>query len=65
MRNWLTEKRVGYGMTKTTLADLAGVHVSAIGKYEQGLRTPRMATARRIAVVLAFDWTRFYEEARQ
>ena len=61
MRDWLKQKRTDKGLTQNELADLVDVDTSLIGKYELGMRTPSVKTAKKIAEVLEFEWTRFYE----
>ena len=61
MRNWLKNARVKKGMTQAALSALAGVDVTAIGKYENGKRRPSPEVAQKIASVLGFSWTRFFE----
>ena len=44
------------------VAELAGISQSFYAAIETGKREPSVAVAKRIAAVLGFDWTRFYEE---
>ena len=62
MRGWLKSMRESAGLSKTALAKEVGAHLSVIGKYEAGIRTPKRKRAKKIAEVLGFDWTRFYED---
>jgi len=41
---------------------MAGVDVTMISKIELGERRPSVKVAKRIASVLGFDWTQFFEE---
>ena len=50
------------GLTLKQLSDLAGLHDSYICLIEQQKRTPSVSAAKRIAQVLDFDWTRFFEK---
>lgn len=59
----LKEKRLDKGMTQTQLAKAAGTGQSSIARFERGQLIPKPHTAKRIAAVLDFDWTEFYEEA--
>ena len=59
----LREKRKEKNMTQVDLAKAVGTNQSSITRFETGLATPKPATAKRIAAVLDFDWTEFYEEA--
>ena len=49
------------GMTQAALAKASGVSLMSIVRYENGLRTPPPETAKKIASVLGFPWTKFYE----
>ena len=49
-------------LTQQQLADLVGVDRTLISKIESGVSSPSVATAKKIAAVLGFDWTRFYED---
>ena len=62
MDNWLESARVESGMTKTKLANIVGLDMSAIGKYERGERRPSVETAKKIAHVLGFDWKLFFPD---
>ena len=63
MRNWLEDLRKAKGISKAKLAEIVGLDISAIGKYERGERRPSPEKAKVIAATLDFDWTRFYEES--
>ena len=58
----LKEKRLGRGMTQEQLALEIGVDQSQIARYEAQERIPRPAIAQKIAAVLGFSWTEFYEK---
>lgn len=49
-------------LTQQQLADLVGVDRTLISKIESGVSSPSVATAKKIAAVLGFDWTLFYQE---
>ena len=38
------------------------MNISIIGKYERNERRPSVETAKAIADVLGFDWTKFFED---
>lgn len=61
MREWLVEKRISKGYTPEKLASLLNMDSSTIYKYEKGTRTPSVETAKKIADILKFNWTKFYE----
>ena len=62
MRTWLKEMRAKKGLTQQEVANAANVDVTMICKIEQGERRPSVEVAKKIAAVLGFDWTRFYED---
>ena len=49
-------------LTQQQLADLVGVDRTLISKIESGVSSPSVATAKKIAAVLGFDWIRFFED---
>ncbi|KRW90909.1 hypothetical protein SD51_12110 [Alicyclobacillus tengchongensis] len=59
MRKWLVELRGC--KTQAEIAKAVGISRSTYANYERGTR-PRVDVAQRIAQVLHFDWTRFFEE---
>lgn len=62
MAVWLTDIREKKGMSQTDVANKIGLSQQAISSYENDERTPSVSTAKAIASVLGFDWTKFYEE---
>ena len=62
MRSWLREKRLDMGLTLNDLAKAVGVSWQSISYYENGSRRPSPEIAQKIADVLGFSWTRFYED---
>lgn len=65
MRKWLRDIRKAKGLTEGSVAAAAGITQVAYHLIETGKRTPRIETAKLIAAVLGFHWTRFYEEAEE
>lgn len=61
MRFWLYECRKRRGITQAQLSKAVGISMPSYCHIETGKTTPRPATAKAIAAVLGFDWTRFYE----
>lgn len=61
MRNWLIDARRKLNLTHQEVADAAGIKRQYFGMIENGERTPSVATAKRIAVILKVDWTIFFE----
>lgn len=49
-------------LTQQQLAELIGVDRTLISKIESGSVTPSVTTAKKIAAVLGFNWTRFFED---
>ena len=56
----LKKIRIAANMTQNELAEKVGVTRTAVSKWEAG-RMPTPKTAQRIAAVLGFDWTLFFE----
>lgn len=63
MRTWLKELRLkSRSMTQKQLATLVGISRTMITEIENGKANPSVEVAKRIAAVLGFDWTRFFED---
>ena len=58
----LKEFREHAGLLQIDLAAKAGVSQGAISQYENGSNQPSVEVAKRIAEVLSFDWTLFFED---
>ena len=58
--DWLREIRGT--KSQQTIADDIGIAQSTYASIEIGRRKPSVEMAKRIASVLGFDWTRFYED---
>ena len=52
----LKEARQKAGLSLHELGNAVGVSATAISRYEQGLRTPKIPIAKRIADVLGVKW---------
>lgn len=63
MRKWLVEKREETGMSQAEVAKQSGIVQQSYQMIESGENRPRPETAMKIAAVLGFSWTRFYEES--
>ena len=50
------------GLSQQELADLTGVSQKMVYLVEMGQRRPSVDLAKKIAKVLEFDWTKFYED---
>lgn len=59
-RAWLIEKRGD--KSQQEVAGMCGVSQNFYSSIETGERRPSVETAKKIAAVLDFDWTRFYED---
>ncbi len=62
MRNWLRNKRLEKKLTQSEIAEMAGVDVTMISKIELGERRPSVEVAKKIAAILSFNWTKFFED---
>lgn len=62
MRAWLIQARLDKGLTQKEVAEEVKISQPSICDIEQGNKTPRPDTAKRIAKVLGFDWTRFFDK---
>ena len=51
------------GLTGETVCRKAGVSPSGLSMIESGKRRPSVDLAKRIADVLGFSWTQFYEDS--
>ena len=61
MRNWLVVLRNNKKLSQYKVAELADISQSYYAAIELGQRGAPPHTAKKIAKVLEFDWTRFYE----
>lgn len=62
MRTWLRNKRTSKNVTQAALASQVGISRTMITEIENGKANPSVDVAKRIAAVLGFDWTLFYED---
>ena len=62
MRDWLVETRKGKGMQQKEVADQVSIAQATYSNIEHGKRRPSPKVAKKIAEVLGFDWTLFYED---
>lgn len=60
MRKWLIELRKGYSQTQ--IAEAVGISQQMYSFIELGVRRPSVEVAKKIASVLGFDWTLFYQD---
>ena len=62
---WLKKIREEKHMSQESIAVLIGIRQSGYSMIEIGNRRPSVGIAKKIAAVLEFDWTRFYEEGNE
>ena len=60
MRKWLIDIR--NGRSQTQIAKEAGITQQMYSFIELGERRPSVEVAKKIAAVMGFHWTRFFEE---
>lgn len=58
---WLKELRIAQRLKQEQVAAGAGIERAYYSMIETGKRKPSVATARAIANILGFEWTRFFE----
>jgi transcriptional regulator with XRE-family HTH domain len=61
MRDWLITIRKKQGLSQKEVSERIGVSQPSYCTIERGVTNPSVDTAKRIAEILGFDWTRFYE----
>lgn len=61
----LKELRKQRGMKGVEVAKQSGISYQYYNFLENGKRRPAVPVAKRIAAVLDFDWTRFFEDTGQ
>lgn len=60
-RTWLQKLREMRGLTQKEIADVSKVSQQHYSLIETGERRPSPELAKKIADVLGFEWTKFYE----
>jgi transcriptional regulator with XRE-family HTH domain len=60
-REWLHKKRTKKNLTIREIAEKTNIDFSYYSLIENGLRNPSVDTAKKIALVLGFKWTKFFE----
>ncbi|MBN6889806.1 putative transcriptional regulator [Cytobacillus horneckiae] len=61
-RDWLLDKRKSLNLTQEQVANKAGIARTTFASIEKGERNPSVLNAKRIAKVLNFNWTIFFED---
>ena len=62
MPKWLKDKRYSKKLSQVDVANKVGITRVSYARIEIDERSPSVETAKKIANVLGFDWTRFYED---
>lgn len=62
MRNWLFELRKQKNMTQAEVAEQADIARTTYSMIETGERNATVDNAKKIASVLGFNWTIFFED---
>ncbi|WP_198510329.1 helix-turn-helix transcriptional regulator [Bacillus solitudinis] len=60
MREWLLDARKKRDITQAVVADAVGIKREYYTMIENGVRTPSVENAMKIAGVLKVDWTMFF-----
>lgn len=60
-RKWLVERREEKGYSQSSLAKELKVTSQAYNYIENNQRNPSVELAKKIADILNFSWTKFYE----
>lgn len=61
-REWLENIRKESNLTQEEVAGKVGIARTTYAMYEQGNRTPKVSTAKKLADVLNFEWQLFFKE---
>lgn len=62
MRIWLIDARKQKGESQKDVAGQVGIAQATYCLIESGKRRPSPEVAKRIAAILDFDWTLFYDD---
>ncbi len=60
-RDWLIQMRKEKGMYQRDIAAVAGISEQHYSMIESGSRRPSPSVAKKVAGILDFPWTKFYE----
>lgn len=63
----LSQSRKGRGLTQNGLAELAGVHLTQVQRYESGAAQPTLEVIKKLAIALtaSTDWLLFEDDERE
>ncbi len=64
-RNWLRTLRNAKSISMRQVSSEAGISESYYSLIESGERRPSPEVAKKLAVLLGFDWTKFFEDSQQ
>lgn len=62
MKQLLTERRKELDLTQAEVAKRSGIARQTYSMIETGERNPSVPVGKKIAEVLGFDWTLFFED---
>ena len=60
-RDWLIQKRKEKGLLQRDIAASAGISIQFYSRMETVERRPSPSVAKKVAGILDFPWTKFYE----
>ena len=63
--DWLREIRQKKNVRQYEVAEATEISQATYCNIENGERRPSVETAKKIAQVLGFEWTRFFEDEQQ
>ena len=63
--DWLEYIRLERGVSQKAVAEAVGISQPTYCNIEKGKRGVSVETAKRIAAVLDFEWTRFFEDSNE
>lgn len=61
MNVWLKNIREEKNLTQQSLAKRIGISRQMVNSIENGTRRPSPEVAKKIAKILGFEWTKFFE----
>jgi putative transcriptional regulator len=61
LRDWLRKIRDEKRLTQEHVAQASGIRRASYTMIENGVRNPSVEVAKRIAFILDFDWTIFFD----
>jgi putative transcriptional regulator len=64
MRNWLINRRKDKEMTQIAVASHVGISRAYYTQIELNQRSPSIRVAKNLAILLEFEWVRFFEDIR-